>query len=325
MQPLSPAPMRSPQAHDRSPIGVLVMAYGSPRSLAEVEAYYTHIRRGRPPTPEQLADLVARYRAIGGVSPLRAITLAQADGIARFLADDPDDTYRVYLGMKHAEPFIDQVVQAMYADGIREAVTLVLAPHYSSMSVRTYQEAAEAAAVRLGGPKLLHVDHWHLEPDFLDLLARRVADAMRAFPDRDRVMVVFTAHSLPERILTVGDPYPRQIRETGEAVAERLGLRHFAFAWQSAGRTAEPWLGPDILELLPTLRADGWNDVIVCPAGFVADHLEVLYDIDIECQRLAQRLGMQLVRTASLNADPAFCRMLARVVQARARQGGMDA
>jgi ferrochelatase len=296
------------------------MAYGTPRSLDEVERYYTHIRRGRPPAPEELADLVRRYQAIGGVSPLTAITMRQAQGLEALLNADGGRPCRVYLGMKHTEPFIADAVAQMAADGVEEAVTLVLAPHYSTMSVAAYQQAAESARTQCGGPRLWHIDHWHLQPRFLRALAQRVETALRRFPDPQQVTVVFTAHSLPERILAAGDPYPRQLRETGEAVARQLGLRHVRFGWQSAGRTAERWLGPDILELLHELQAEGVRDVLVCPAGFVSDHLEVLYDLDIEARHVAESLGLRFERTASLNDDPEFLRALAEVVRHRERQ-----
>ncbi|MCL6452555.1 MAG: ferrochelatase [Alicyclobacillus sp.] len=298
--------------------GALVMAYGTPRSLDEVEAYYTHIRHGRPPTPELLQQLIARYEAIGGTSPLNEITQAEADGIQARLHALRPEVYQVYLGMKHAHPFIGDAIRQMADDGIRRAVTLVLAPHYASMSVGAYQAAAADAAAPLG-VALCHIDHWYDVPAFLDLLADRVQEALQRFPAPERVHVVFTAHSLPQRILAAGDPYPEQLRATGQAVGERLGLRDVSFGWQSAGRTPEPWLGPDILEILRSLAAAGKRDVLICPAGFVSDHLEVLYDIDIECQALARDLGMHLERTASLNADPRFLDILAAQIDRRAR------
>ncbi|GMA51955.1 hypothetical protein GCM10025857_33120 [Alicyclobacillus contaminans] len=219
--------------------------------------------------------------------------------------------------MKHTAPFIGDIVRKMTDDGIREAVTLVLAPHYSSMSVATYQRAADEAAAGTN-LRLWHVDSWHLHPRFLNVLTERVRTAVDAHGNADSVTVLFTAHSLPERILKFGDPYPQQLRETGLAVAEKLNLPHIDFAWQSAGRTNERWLGPDILEKLRALRAAGHRNVVVCAAGFVSDHLEVLYDIDIEAQAVARELGLRLTRTPSLNDDPEFLRALAEVVRQRA-------
>lgn len=296
------------------PIGLLVMAYGTPRSLEEVEPYYTHIRRGRAPTPELLAELIGRYKAIGGVSPLNEITDAQATGIEAAIYSAEGPKFRLYQGMKHASPFISEAIHQMVDDGIEEAITLVLAPHYSTMSVASYQKSANDAAKEFGGPVLHHIDSWHLEPGFIDLLAKRVHEAVHRLPNPDKARVIFTAHSLPERILEVNDPYPTQLHETGDAVAKKLGLNNYSFGWQSAGRTAEKWIGPDILDVLREVQREGEDEIVICPAGFVSDHLEVLYDVDIECQALAKELGIHLVRTRSLNAEPQFLEMLAGVV-----------
>lgn len=300
------------------PIGVLVMAYGTPRSLTEVEPYYTHIRHGRKPTPALLDNLIERYQAIGGVSPLNDITSAQAKGIEHRLNRLGAGKFKVYLGMKHASPFIADAVVQMARDGIRHAVSIVLAPHYSTMSVKTYQKEAEDKAAEFGMPNFVHVDSWHLEPLFIDLLADRVKTALKDFASVAKVRVLFSAHSLPERILSIGDPYPQQFRETGDTVAKQIGLTNYSFAWQSAGRTEEKWLGPDILKVLRELHDGGEDNVVVCPTGFVSDHLEVLYDVDIECQTTAKELGMHLTRTESLNADPRFLDMLSSVLLRRA-------
>ena len=296
-------------------LGVLMMAYGTPRSLDEVEAYYTDIRRGRKPSPEALADLIRRYQAIGGVSPLAEITERQAKGVERALNVSGETRFRVYLGMKHTAPRIADAVAEMHRDGIERAIALVLAPHYSTMSVETYHEQARAAAARAGGPHLSCVRQWHLEPRFLDALATRVSEALQSCRRPDEAMVIFSAHSLPARILDMGDPYVDQLRESGEAVAKRLGLTHYTFGWQSAGRTHEPWLGPDVLEMLESLAKDGYREVVVCSQGFVADHLEVLYDIDIEAKQRAEELGLRLVRTRQMNDDPDFVRAVADVIE----------
>jgi protoporphyrin/coproporphyrin ferrochelatase len=280
--------------------GVLLMAYGTPATPSDVEAYYTHVRRGRPPTEEQLADLRRRYDAIGGTSPLLARTRAQADGLQAALGDG----WRVELGMKHAAPFIEDGVTALAAAGVEEGVALVLAPHYSALSVGEYMSRATAGAVAL-----TPVESWHLEPVLIELLAERVA-AARATVDPG-ALVLFTAHSLPSRILESGDPYPTQLEETAAAVAAAAVATDWQVAWQSAGRTPEPWLGPDILEVIKGLD----RDVVICPCGFVSDHLEVLYDVDIEAQRVAAEVGIHLARTASLNDDPRFLAMLAGVVR----------
>ena len=215
---------------EQAPLGVLLMAYGTPRQVDEVEAYYTHIRHGHPPTKELLDDLLRRYQAIGGLSPLNAITEAEAHGLETALNADGGRPVRVYLGMKHTHPFIGDTVRQMSADGITEAVTLVLAPHYSTRSVAEYQRAASDAAQATGKPTLYHVDFWYDNEKFLQLIANRVRSRLTEFSNSDDVMVVFSAHSLPEKILAAGDPYQDQLHATGNAVAEALNLKHYMFA-----------------------------------------------------------------------------------------------
>ncbi|MDP1807406.1 MAG: ferrochelatase, partial [Acidimicrobiales bacterium] len=234
-----------------SPTGVLVMAYGTPATPEDVEAYYTHVRRGRPPTPEQLADLRRRYDAIGGTSPLLARTREQAAGIQAALGDD----FLVELGMKHATPFIEDGVAALAAAGVTRIVGVVLAPHYSALSVGEYSKRAEATATE-AGVYLTMVTSWHLAPGYVDLLAGFVQAEVERLAV-EPVEVVFTAHSLPTRILDMGDPYPDQLAETAAAVATQAGVERWSVGWQSAGRTPEPWIGPDILAVLPTLREAG--------------------------------------------------------------------
>ena len=289
-------------------VGVLVMAYGTPASADDVEAYYTHIRRGRPPAPEQLADLQRRYDAIGGVSPLRARTQAQADAIQRQLGDG----YVVALGQKHAAPYIEDGVAALIDAGVARIVGLVLAPHYSALSVGEYAERAGKAST----VPFSMIESWHLEPALLDALATRIRDAHAQLPPNANVETLFTAHSLPARILETGDPYPEQLRATADAVAERADVTRWRTGWQSAGRTPEPWLGPDILEVVRALPIEGVDGVIVCPAGFTSDHLEVLYDVDVEARRVADEAGIALARTASINDDPAVMGALAALVRA---------
>jgi protoporphyrin/coproporphyrin ferrochelatase len=293
--------------------GVLVMAYGTPRDLSEVEAYYTDIRHGRPPAPEQLEELTARYRAIGGQSPLLAITTAQAKGIR-----DRLDGVRVYIGQKHAAPRIADALVQMKADGIEHAVGVVLAPHFSSMSVGDYERRVRAAAEATGWTGTLSmVSSWHLEPGYLEFLAGAVQSAREQLPVAARTgsVVLFSAHSLPEKILKSGDPYPDQLRETAAAVAARAEIERWETAWQSAGRTPDPWIGPDILEVLPRLKREGAPAVVICPCGFVADHLEVLYDVDIEARDLARELDLPFARTRSPNDDPVFLDALSTVVR----------
>jgi ferrochelatase len=288
------------------------MAYGTPATPDDVEAYYTHVRRGRPPTPEQLADLRRRYDAIGGTSPLLARTKEQAAGIQAALGDG----FLVELGMKHAAPFVEDGVAALVAAGVPRIIGLVLAPHYSALSVGEYAKRAEATTAD-AGVAFTMVTSWHLAPGYLDLLTRFVGDEM----DRlavDPLEVVFTAHSLPTRILDMGDPYPDQLAETAAAVAARAGVKRWSVGWQSAGRTPEPWIGPDILAVLPALREAGAAGVVVCAAGFVSDLLEVLYDLDVEARAAADAIGLAFTRTPSPNADPGFCATLADVVRSHA-------
>jgi len=296
--------------------GLLVMAYGTPSSLDEVESYYTHIRRGRPPAPEQLDDLVNRYRAIGGISPLRERTEAQRAALAASLDAREPDTWTVVLGQKHATPFIEDAIAQLTDAGVDSIVGLVLAPHFSRGSVGQYHERAAAALGSATRP-YTRIDSWHLEPAYLDFLTDAVRDARASLPAKHKVL--FTAHSLPERILE-GDPYADQLRESAEAVAGRVGLLpwpDWALGWQSAGRTPEPWRGPDILDIIRELGATGRAEgVLVCPQGFTSDHLEVLYDLDIEAARIAGESGLAFARTRSLNDDAAVMAALAERVLA---------
>src|SRR5215213_1558576 len=288
------------------------MAYGTPATPDDIKAYYTHVRRRRPPTEEQLADLRRRYEAIGGTSPLLERTQEQAAGIQSALGD----AFRVELGMKHAPPFVEDGVAALAAAGVSRIVGLVLAPHYSALSVGEYATRAAAAAAD-AGVELTMVSSWHLAPGYLDLLARFVGEEVGRL-GVDPVEVVFTAHSLPTRILDMGDPYPDQLAGTAAAVATRAGVDRWSVGWQSSGRTPEPWIGPDLLAILPTLVEAGAAGVVVCAAGFVSDHLEVLYDLDVEARAAAESLGLAFTRTPSPNAHPGFCATLAEVIRSNA-------
>ena len=287
------------------------MAYGTPKGPEEVEAYYTDIRGGRPPPADLLDELKSRYAAIGGRSPLLEITTAQARGIEERLG------VRAYLGQKHAAPFIDDAVANMAADGVETAAGLVLAPHFSTMSVADYEGRARAAAERAGWKgSLTVIPSWHLEPGYISWLGERVVEARDSLarPCREAATIVFSAHSLPERILERGDPYPDQLAATAGAVAAQVGLERWMVGWQSAGRTEQRWLGPDILEVMDSLSKAGAKGVVVCPCGFVADHLEVLYDLDIEAKAAADKLGLAFARTRSPNADPQFLDVVAAIV-----------
>jgi protoporphyrin/coproporphyrin ferrochelatase len=296
------------------PTGVLLMAYGSPSRPEELASYYTDIRGGRPPSPELLEELAGRYRAIGGRSPLLDITHRQARALQARLDAQAPGAHRVFIGMKHAAPFIAEAVAGMAAEGIADAVAIALAPHYSKLSIGTYIQAAESARTGVAGaPSMRYVPRWGEHPRFLDALADRLTAALAHLPERERgaVPVLFTAHSLPERILTWGDPYPEELRRTSELVAARCGVPRWQFAFQSAGRTADPWLGPDVLTVLRLLHGQGERTVVACSVGFITDHLEVLYDLDIEARGLAEQLGMRLIRAESLNDHPLLIEALA--------------
>jgi len=280
---------------------VVLMAYGSPSSPEDVRAYLEDVRGGRPVSDEAVEELAERYRRIGGRSPLDDVTEAQRAALEREL-DTP-----VFVGMKHWRPRIAEAVEAALAEGADMLIGLVLAPHYSRLSIAGYAERLEQALQGRG--ELVFIESWHDHGPFLDVLAERV----RGFDGH----VVFTAHSLPERILQDGDPYRDQLLETSSLVAERAGLAEWSFAFQSASATGEPWLGPDILEELDSLAANGVQRVLVCPVGFVSDHLEILWDLDIEAREKASGLGLELERIESLNNDPAFVRALAALVRER--------
>jgi ferrochelatase len=318
-------------------IGVLLMAYGTPNSMGEVEPYYTDVRGGRPPTPELLAQLQERYRMVGGRTPLLEISQAQADGLQRLLDAEEPGRYCVYLGMKHWHPFLEVPVRQMEAEGVRQAIAVALAPHYSRMSIGGYVERVEKAQAKLaaeraagGAPtggvqptQFIFVQSWHDEPIFLEALASQVRAALAekfAAAERDDVFVLFTAHSLPERIKTWDDPYQRELLATSRGVAQLLDLptERWDFAFQSAGRTPEPWLGPDILAKVRELAAAGHRSILVCPVGFIAEHLEIFYDIDVEAKQLARELSIHLERIEMLNATPPLIEALAAVVRAHA-------
>jgi ferrochelatase len=281
---------------------VVLMAYGSPERLTDVPAYYADIRGGRPIAPENLADLVERYRRLGieDSSPLNAIT----EETRAALEDELD--LPVFTGMKHWTPRIADAAEAALAAGAETVAGLVLAPHYSALSIKGYRDQLEDALA--GRASLAFVESWHTEPGFVELLADRVRGTS--------AHVVFSAHSLPERILAMGDPYKSQLLETSALVAGAAGLGDaWSFSFQSESPTGEPWLGPDILDHLAALHDAGVDDVLVCPVGFVSDHLEIRWDLDVEARERAAELGLRLDRIEMPNADPAFVRVLAGIVR----------
>jgi ferrochelatase len=297
---------------------VLLMAYGSPDTIDQVEAYYTDIRRGSPPPPELLEELIDRYKAIGGGSPLSRIVEEQRAALEAELAAR-GLPLPVYAGMRHIAPRIADVVTDMATDGVGRFVALALAPQQSSNGAG-YRRAVEQGVAAAGeaGRTLepVFVASWHDEPRFIEALAAATREALDRFPDPSGVRVMFTAHSLPQRVIAQGDVYADEIAATSRLVAERLGLASWERAWQSAGRTGEPWLGPDLLAEMTRLTGEGVRELVVCPVGFVADHLEVLYDIDIEAQATAKALGVHLERARAMNTDPTFIAALADIASA---------
>ena len=311
------------------PIGVLVMAYGTANGPDDIERYYTDIRGGRAPSREHLDELRARYAAIDDRFPLLDITREQAAGLERALNMSGGGSFRTYLGMKHSPPFIVDAVETMRSEGIERAIGIVMAPHWSGMSVETYVDRVREAA-GAGPPEFTFVRSYHDHPAFVDLLCGRVAHALALLgpAERARAAVIFSAHSLPVRTGADGARFCKRcaacegscryrdgLQETADLVAGELGLPRVAIAWQSAGRTADPWWGPPIEDVIVGLAAEAYPAVVVCSAGFVADHLEILYDLDIEAKRVADEAGIRLVRTEMPNADPAFVEALAAVVR----------
>jgi len=319
------------------------MAYGTPRNLDEVEPYYTDIRRGRKPSPEQLEELLERYRRVGGGTPLLEISQKQAAALGRALGD----SYRVLLGMKHWHPYIREAVTEMKEAGIRRAVGVVLAPHYSRGSIGEYVERVESAKEALDyNLQIEVVPSWHLNSHYLSAIEAHIREALSAFrstPEEARTgnqepearnqkpetsrppYLIFTAHSLPQRVVTQGDPYQKQLLETCRAVAARLSLstNRWTFSFQSAGRTPDPWLGPDLVETVERVAAEGLRDILVAPVGFISDHLEILYDIDVEARNAAAGHKARLERMRSLNDDPELIAALGEVATTSTSAGSV--
>ncbi len=296
---------------------VLMLAYGSPDSLDDMEAYLNDIRGGRPMSREFVAEFKSRYAQIGGRSPLNTNTFEQADRTERVLRARGHDVC-VYVGMRHWSPWIGDTVDRMHADGVEAAAAIVMAPHYSSLSIERYRDAMDRARDAGGsGIRFSFVDSWWRQPRLLDVQEAHVRAALAAFSraDRDNAKVVFTAHSLPERLLKMGDPYDEELKGNARAVAKRLGDVDWMFSYQSAAHTGEPWLGPQIEDVIPDLADEGYRHVLVAPIGFVCDHVEILYDIDIGVQAIARSRGVNVKRIASMNSDPAFIEAVADAVE----------
>ena len=302
----------------RLPIGVLVMAYGGPGSLEEIPGYLADIRNGRPTPRPVLDEITENYRAIGGRSPLLEVSRLQVDALQEQLGE----LYHCYLGMRHWSPWIEEVVGEMVDDGVTHAVGLVLAPQFSALSVARYQQkVADGLELHRGRIQFEHVASYHDAPGLVESFVVRVQDGVSRWPAevRDRVHVVFSAHSLPLRAMSSGDPYAEQCLETARLVAERAGLSEecWSWSWQSAGRTPEPWAEPDLGAHLKTLADRGVTAVVCVPVGFVSDHVELLYDVDQRARTIAEGVGIAFERPPALNDDPVFIETLAELVRAR--------
>ncbi len=306
------------------PIGVLIMAYGGPNNLEEIPGYLADIRNGRVTSPAVLEEITNNYTQIGGKSPLLEFSTAQVDAIRGHL--DPDK-FKVYMGMRHWAPWIEDTVRDMLDDGITHAVSMVLAPHFSKLSVAKYQGKIQSGlAMNRGQIEFANIDSYHDVPGLIRPLADRVHEGLNRWPQEERsnVHVVFSAHSLPVRIIKMGDPYDSQLRETASLIAEAAGLAADQWSWsyQSAGRSPEPWLGPQLEAYIPELAEKGIKNIISIPVGFVSDHVEILFDIDIEAQKVAKAYGVRLERPPALNADPVFMKQLAELLVVKAEEQG---
>lgn len=296
------------------------MAYGGPDKIDDVKPFLADIRGGRPTSQELIDEITERYQAIGGRSPILEITTAQAKSIERELNAAGDGrTYKAYVGMRHWNPYIGEVVPQMLQDGVDVIAGAVMAPHFSRMSVGAYMGKLDKALREAGADVLVaRVESWKAEPAFISAVAQKVEKALvEKFPgqSKDDVLVLFTAHSLPARILESGDPYREEILESVDLVAKEAGLTNYQFAFQSQGATADPWLGPSVEDTLEELKANGQTELLLVPIGFVCDHVEVLFDVDIEHKEQAKELGIRLERTEMLNDDPGLAKAVANAVR----------
>jgi protoporphyrin/coproporphyrin ferrochelatase len=298
---------------------VLLMSYGSPRSRDEIEPYFTDIRGGRPPSPEALKKLIDRYDRIG-MSPLNQITLRQAEQMAEVLDVESPGRFKVFVGMKHWHPFIKDAVRQISDQGFHDLIGLVLAPHFSRKSIGEYENRITRVSRELNfGLDISMVASWYDHPSFVRLVADNLRSTLADWdPDDPQTKVFFTAHSIPASIVAEGDPYASQLTDSARLYARAANISRYDISWQSASHTGEPWLGPDILEALAAFHSSGGKRVVVAPVGFVADHLEVLFDVDVECRELAEELGLELRRIPSPNDDPRFTRALAEIVMSYA-------
>ncbi|PKR78295.1 ferrochelatase [Halalkalibacillus sediminis] len=298
-------------------VGLLVMAYGTPYKEEDLERYYTHIRRGNPPTDEMLEDLRSRYEAIGGISPLAKITRQQAQALTGTLNRVQEDVeFKLYIGLKHIDPFIEDAIEEMNKDGIDEAYSIVLAPHYSTFSIKSYNGRAQEEADKYG-INLSSVESWYNEPGFINYWSEQINKVYGSMTEQERenAALIVSAHSLPEKIIQNGDPYPEQLKETADLIAKETGIQDYHIGWQSEGNTPDPWLGPDVQDLTKDLHEEkGYTTFVYAPVGFVSDHLEVLYDNDYECKVVCDEINASYYRPEMPNIHPKFVATLAKVV-----------
>ncbi|OWT52289.1 ferrochelatase [Bacillus sp. K2I17] len=303
-------------------IGLLVMAYGTPESLDDVEAYYTHIRHGHKPSEEALQDLIRRYKAIGGISPLAKITKEQAHK----LTDSMNKIFKeyeftCYLGLKHIAPFIEDAVEEMKKDGIEQAISIVLAPHYSTFSIKAYNDRAIRLSEEIGGPVIEPIEQWYDEPKFISYWTEQLKETFTKIEDKEKAVLIFSAHSLPEKIIAAGDPYVEQLQHTADLIAEAADIPNYTTGWQSAGNTPDPWIGPDVQDLTRDLfEKHGYESFVYCPVGFVAEHLEVLYDNDYECKVVTDELNVAYFRPNMPNSQSVFIDCLAEIVSKKMKE-----
>lgn len=299
-------------------VGLLVMAYGTPYKESDIVPYYTHIRHGHKPSEEQIEDLKGRYKAIGGISPLAGTTEKQAESLLGALNDTYENVeFKMYIGLKHIHPFIEDAVEQMHNDGIEEAVTIVLAPHYSNFSVGSYNKRAKEEADKYG-INLHHVEQFYNEPAFISYWTTMINDSLQMIPEEshDETVLIVSAHSLPEKIKKANDPYPEQLEETAKILGKKSNVKHVSVGWQSEGQTGEPWLGPDVQDLTRELYNEhGYKHFIYTPVGFVCEHLEVLYDNDYECKVVCDELGVNYHRPPMPNIDPKFIEAMVSAIK----------
>jgi ferrochelatase len=302
----------------QKPIAVLLMAMGGPDKLENVEPYLLDVRGGRPTPPELVEEIRERYRVTGGKSPVLGTTREVAQRLEQKLNGPGGEGFRCYVGLRHWHPYIKEAYAELLDDQPQRLIGLCMAPQYSSMSIGAYIKKVEEARAELGGDfPVTYVQSWHRHPRLVKALAKNIGIGLQKFSAeaRAKVPIIFTAHSLPERILQMKDPYPDEVRGTMEAVCQQLGPVTARFAFQSQGRSNEKWLGPDVESTLEALHQEGHRHVLIAPIGFISDHVEILYDVDVEFKKLAESKGMQLERIPMLNASQPLIETLASVLE----------